>query len=522
MSHTKEEVLQFMRSMETASIATSTGAGVRQRMMHIAVDDDFSIYVSSMKGDPKIIQWTNVPETAILIHKNPGDFLSAEEVEVIGRASILQDQKERERAIELIAPVSPIVGHMQSVGALDRLDFIKITPTIVKYRLVAEIMQGVPPTVFDYSQEQESSGWEDLKGQMRAWKEAVRPLSLTGSVVSVLLGGALAYAVNGAFDWGLFILTLLGAVMIQAGTNMINDWKDAENGTDDTNREYIRPFTGGSRVIQMGLIRPGDLGFMGIVLSLTAFLIGVYLVTISGLSLLLLVLYGLIAGVFYTGGTGKFSFIRMGTGIAEFLVATTYGVLIVMGTYFVQAGQFDWHAFLVSIPVSLLITNVLVINQFQDAEADGKVGKLTLVVRVGKKKAVGVLTTLFLIAYLTTLILPLFGLAPFSLYLVLLSVPFTWNAIRYAWNNYDKGATDLIPSNAFTAIAHLTLGLLMTLGYLYAGLGTDGVVYLVIYAAIFAGFVFWVWNYIERQRRVMESVKAAFKARTKNREDSHL
>lgn len=510
MSHSKEEVLGFLRNMETAAIATSTGAGVRQRMMHFAVDEDFTIYVSSLKGDPKVIQWTNIPETAVLIHKNLGEFAEAQEVEIIGRASIVQDVQERAKAIMMLAPISPFVGHLQSVGALDRLDFIKISPAVVKYRLVAEILQGMPPTVFDFTEQVESGGWEDLRSQARAWKEAVRPLSLTASTVSVLLGGSLAFAVTRSFDWWLFILTLLGAVMIQAGTNMINDWKDAQNGTDDLNREYIRPFNGGSRVIQLGLIKPGDLGFAGIVLSLLALIIGVYLVWVSGWQLLLVVLYGLIAGIFYTGGYGRFSFIRMGTGIAEFLIATAYGLLMVVGTYFVQTGTFDWRVATVSLPVGLLITNVLVINQFQDQEADQKVGKLTLVVRVGKKRTVQVFTLFNVIAYLTVLVLPLAGWAPYSLYLAFLSIPFTWNAIRYATDNYDKSGTDLVPANAFTAISHLTLGLLMTLGYLYAGLGSGGFVYLGVYSVLFIGLVVWVWNYIERQRRVMSSLKIAF------------
>src|SRR5690606_22693816 len=150
------------------------------------------------------------------------------------------------------------------------------------------------------------------------------------------LGGAVAFFVLGSFNWSLFLWTLLGGILIQAGTNMINDWKDAER--DNENVEGIRPFTGGSRMIQLGLISRADMGFFGLVLSAVAALIGVYLLLASGWGLLPLILYGMLAGLFYTGAKGKFSFINMAPGVAEFLIATTYGVLMTMGAFYVQTG----------------------------------------------------------------------------------------------------------------------------------------------------------------------------------------
>jgi 1,4-dihydroxy-2-naphthoate octaprenyltransferase len=504
--HSKEKVLDFLNSVDIAAIGTSSMGSPRQRMMHYAYDENLNLYLSSMKGDPKVIQWSNVPETAVLIHKG-AEFMEMEECEIIGRAVIVKDDKEREKCIDIVGQRSPIVSHMKETGATDRLEFIKIIPYTVKYRFVPEIMQGHPPTVFEFSEnKQKSKVWEDVKAKARAWKEATRPLSLTASLIPILLGTSMAFALNDRFNFSLFFLTLLGALFIQAGTNMINDWKDAER--DAENRTGIRPFTGGSKMIQMGLISRGDMGFFGILLSLTAFFIGVYLVFMSGLGLVPLILYGLIAGLFYTGGKGKFSFINTATGLAEILIATSYGSFMTLGAYFVQTGTYSITVLLVSLPLSLFITNVLLINQFADAESDEKTDKNTLVVRLGKKQAKNVLIGSFIIGYVLIFIYPFLGITNFSIYIALLSIPFALQAIRYAQKSYNANPFDLIPSNAHTAINHLFTGLMLSLAFL---IGVTEIVISLVYFVMSFLFVIWVWNYIERQRKVMNSMKEAFR-----------
>ena len=350
----KKEVLDYLERAEVAAVGTSNMGTPRQRMMHFGSDDDFNIYVSSMKGDPKVIQWSNIPETALLIHQGP-TFLEMEECEIIGRAEIISNKEEREKAIQLMTRRSPIVANFNQINALDRLEFIRIKPFIVKYRYVPEILQGESPTIFEFSENRSSfSSWDDIKAKARAWKEAVRPLSLTASLVPLLLGGALAFSVLHTLNVWLFILTIVGGIMIQAGTNMINDWKDADR--DNENAEGIRPFTGGSRMIQLGLVSRADMGFFGMILSAIAAIIGFYLVAVSGWGLVPLILYGLLAGVFYTAEKGKFSFINLAPGLAEFLIATTFGVLMTMGAFYVQTRYFSLQAFLISLPVGVFIS----------------------------------------------------------------------------------------------------------------------------------------------------------------------
>ena len=498
----KKEVLDYLERSEVAAVGTSNMGTPRQRMMHFGSDDDFNIYVSSMKGDPKVIQWSNIPETALLIHQGP-TFLEMEECEIIGRAEIISNKEEREKAIQLMTRRSPIVANFNQIGALDRLEFIRIKPFIVKYRYVPEILQGESPTIFEFSENRSSfSSWDDIKAKARAWKEAVRPLSLTASLVPLLLGGALAFSVLHTLNVWLFILTIVGGIMIQAGTNMINDWKDADR--DNENAEGIRPFTGGSRMIQLGLVSRADMGFFGMILSAIAAIIGFYLVAVSGWGLVPLILYGLLAGVFYTAEKGKFSFINLAPGLAEFLIATTFGVLMTMGAFYVQTGYFSLQAFLISLPVGVFISSVLLINQFQDSESDAKSGKKTLVVRLGKLKAKNLLIASFIVGYLIIALLPVLGYTTYNIYFAFLSVPFAVQAIRYAHQNYNKTAVDLISGNAHTAINHLFAGLLLVFAFIFNELS---IVLVALYFVASLLFVFWVWRYIERRRKTMNSFR---------------
>jgi 1,4-dihydroxy-2-naphthoate octaprenyltransferase len=502
----KKDVFEYLQRAEVAAVGTSNMGTPRQRMMHFGADEHFNIYVSSMKGDPKIIQWSNIPETALLIHQGL-TFMEMEECEIIGRAEVIRNKEERKKAVELMNVRSPIVANFYKINATERLEFIRIKPFIVKYRYVPEILQGEPPTIFEFPENRKTvSAWDDVKAKARVWKEAVRPLSLTASLIPLLLGGAVAFYTLGTLNPVLFILTLLGGLMIQAGTNMINDWKDADR--DNENAEGVRPFTGGSRMIQLGLISRSDMGFFGMLLSGIAAIIGIYLVFASGWELLPLMGCGLLSGLFYTGEKGKFSFINAAPGIAEFLIATTFGVLMTLGAFYIQTGYFSLQVFLLSLPAAILTTNVLIINQFQDAQSDMKTKKNTLVVRLGKIRAKNILIALFMAAYSIIALLPVLGFAPYTLYFAFLSIPFAGQAVRYIQLNYDKTSVDLIPGNAHTAIAHLFAGLLLVFAFLMKG---AGFILPVLYFASSLLLVIWVWNYIERKRKDMDHFRLTFK-----------
>ncbi|HRP33378.1 MAG TPA: prenyltransferase, partial [Agriterribacter sp.] len=177
-----------------------------------------------------------------------------------------------------------------------------------------------------------------------------------------------------------------------------------------------------------------------------------------------------------------------------------YGVLMTMGAFYVQTGYFSLQAFLISLPVALFISNVLLINQFQDAESDARSGKKTLVVRLGKLKAKNVLIAGFVVGYAIIALLPVLGYSTYNIYFSFLSVPFAVQAIRYAHQNYNKTAVDLISGNAHTAINHLFAGLLLVFAFLLNELST---VLVSVYFVAAVLFVLWVWRYIEHRRKTM-------------------
>jgi uncharacterized pyridoxamine 5'-phosphate oxidase family protein len=167
--HTAEEILSVLRSVEVAAVATSAGDRVRNRMMHYAVDEDLNIYLATMKGDPKTVQITNRPSIALLVHKSGDDINGSQEVEIVGKALIIRDERERQRALAATGQRSPVVKHLVGTGNAGVLDCIKVAPQTVKFRVFREIVQGLPPTVIEFPENRGVIGdWELLKMKARS------------------------------------------------------------------------------------------------------------------------------------------------------------------------------------------------------------------------------------------------------------------------------------------------------------------------------------------------------------------
>ena len=134
------------------------------------------------------------------------------------------------------------------------------------------------------------------------------------------------------------------------------------------------------------------------------------------------------------------------------------------GAFYVQARTFSWVAIWASLPVALLIAAVLYINEFQDAKADYAVGKLHLVVRLGKEKAIKGFVGIMLITYLTIIVGVVTDILPVISLISLLTVPIALKAIKIAQENYNDNVK-LAPANASTIMNHLLTGLLLTIAF---------------------------------------------------------
>jgi 1,4-dihydroxy-2-naphthoate octaprenyltransferase len=297
------------------------------------------------------------------------------------------------------------------------------------------------------------------------WVIKLRAPFFTADLAPVLLGTALAWARTGAFNFWYFLLTLLGAICLNAGTNMTNDYFDHTWGSDEVNTEFANPFTGGSRLIQMGLVKPKEMLWQGIGFFVVGGLIGLFLAYTRSWAVLGLGVIGVFCGYFYTAP--PFRLARTGTG--ELAVGLCFGPLMVLGAYVVQTQTLGWEPVVASLPVGLLITLVLWINEFQDMPADAAVGKNHLVVRMGRRRAAAVYGVLLALVYLSLVAGVLFaGVTPFAL-LGLLTAPLAWKAYGIARVHYDH-PQDLVPANALTIRTHLLTGLLIALGYLIEGI----------------------------------------------------
>jgi len=289
---------------------------------------------------------------------------------------------------------------------------------------------------------------------------SLRAPFFTGVIVPVALGSILAWYHTGHFYWGYFALTMIGALAMHAGANTINDYFDHLSGNDPVNREFVRPFTGGSRMIQNQLLTAKNMLTISLTCYGIAIAIGLFLVGTRGWPILIMGIVGVASGILYVAPRVNLA----AHGVGEIAVALNFGVLSVLGSYYVQAQTLSWEALLASVPVALLITAILWINEFPDFNADVAVRKTHWVVRLGRKKSAVVFTVMMGLVYGSILLLGILFPGRWVL-LGLLTLPLSVKVVANALKHYDQ-IPKLVPSNAGTIMAHMLTGVLLCLGYL--------------------------------------------------------
>jgi 1,4-dihydroxy-2-naphthoate octaprenyltransferase len=288
---------------------------------------------------------------------------------------------------------------------------------------------------------------------MRIWLMAARVRTLPAAIAPVLVGTALAGFLH-VFHPLRFVAALVGAMFIQVGTNLSNDYSDARRGADTEDR------LGPVRVTAGGLVPPGQVLIATYLTFGVACLAGGYLVVVAGWQLLLVGAASILAGVLYTGGPRPYGY----EGMGELFVFLFFGVVAVAGSFFVQVRHLNWEAFALAVPVGLIASGLLVVNNVRDIETDRRAGKRTLAVRLGRARARRLFAVMVYLAYLLTPVSWVFGPLKPWLFLPWLTLPLAARVVRVVRNRTDGASLNV--ALAQTGMLQLAFCTLLAAGLL--------------------------------------------------------
>ena len=286
---------------------------------------------------------------------------------------------------------------------------------------------------------------------------ATRPAFLSVTFVGCLLGLATAAASGIALDPLKATVTLLFALLAHAGANVVNDYYDALSGCDAANHARVFPFTGGSRVIQNGVLSLAEAGRFGYALLAVVIPAGLWLTTVSAPGLIGIGLAGLLTGWAYSAPPFKLQ----SRGVGEFGITTAW-LLTVVGSDFVQRHAFSFAPVAAGLGFALLVANVLFINQFPDVKADGQTGKRTVVVLFGVQRARWGYAMIALLCYGWVLTMTMIGHLPGAALLSLLPAFASFKAAQILAHHAAEPA-QLEPGIKLTILAASLHGLLLAL-----------------------------------------------------------
>jgi 1,4-dihydroxy-2-naphthoate octaprenyltransferase len=293
---------------------------------------------------------------------------------------------------------------------------------------------------------------------LTTWFMATRPQFFTVIILPIVLGTAIAWHSQKVFLPLYFSLSLLAGILTHAGINVLNDYFDRLS--DDFNKTPLTPFAGGSRMIQKGILSAAETYRYGMLLLIMAVGIGLFLIWARGLALLWIGLIGVLSGYFYSAP--PFSF--QSRGLGEVLVGLNFGLLAVLGAYYVQTQTLTLAALIAALPLAILVTAILYINEFPDYAADKKAGKNTLIVRLGKVRARPIYALLIGLSFIAIALGVMYNSLPLFSLISLLALPLGFFAIKTLYASYDN-STALIPAIKNTIMLHTLVSVLLILAF---------------------------------------------------------
>lgn len=247
------------------------------------------------------------------------------------------------------------------------------------------------------------------------WYLAIRPKTLPAAVAPIMVGVAAAF-VEGHFFFLASLACLVGAMLLQIAVNLANDYFDAKNSIDSEER------LGPTRVTQSGLIPAGQVKWAMILCLFLASLVFCYLSYLGGVPIICIGVASVLGALGYSGGP----FPLASNGLGELFVFIFFGLVAVCGTYFIIAGTLTPLAVVAAIPPGLLITAIMVVNNFRDIDTDAKAGKRTLAVMLGRENTIKEYRALLAVSYLIPVLMCIAGLSGVFVLFPLLSLPMAY------------------------------------------------------------------------------------------------
>lgn len=293
---------------------------------------------------------------------------------------------------------------------------------------------------------QADKGW-------RVWWKLTRPHTLTASFAPVFLGTMIAlYEAN--IDWLLFIAMLLACLLIQAATNMFNEYYDFVRGLDSEESVGI-----GGAIVRNG-VKPKTVMQLALLLYIIAALLGIYICYESSWLLLVVGAISMAVGYFYTGGPYPIS----STPFGELFSGLFMGMLIVLIAVYIQVGSVPTFAILLSVPSALLVAAIMLSNNIRDLVEDTAGGRKTMAILVGRKSAIIILASYFVLSYLWIIGLVLLQLITPWCLLVLLSIKKPIHAIKLF--KQTDNSVQVAPAMKDTALTNTIFVFLLGVGLL--------------------------------------------------------
>ncbi len=285
----------------------------------------------------------------------------------------------------------------------------------------------------------------------RVWWKLTRPHTLTAAFVPVLLGTALAIHET-TIHVGLFLAMLVASLLIQAATNMFNEYYDYKRGLDTEESVGI-----GGTIVRDG-VKPKTI--MQIALSLygISILIGVYICMSTSWWLAAIGLFCMIIGYLYTGGPLPIAYTPFGEIFAGFFM----GMGIILISFYIQVGTVTTASILISVPIFILVGAILLANNIRDLDGDKEFGRKTLAILLGRKHAIFLLAAMFTVSYAWIFALMMIGYSSVWLALVVLSIP---KAVKATKGFIGKTLPiQMMPAMQSTAQTNTIFGFLLTIG----------------------------------------------------------